>query len=121
MSDNQLIIYSSLVFQWVVFAAVLVFLGFYIKKKIDGLTNKINMFSVDLDKKINSVNIELEQLDGQLESVLQEANELEKTLKTQNINIENVENSISSIADKVTEINTSILKFKNNLKSKFKK
>lgn len=121
MSDNQLIIYSSLVFQWVVIAAVLVFLGFYIKNKIDGLTNKINMFSLDLDKKIDNVQLELKQLDGQLESVVQESAELEKTLKTQKINISNVEDSLSTIASKVTEINTSILKFKSNLRSKFKK
>lgn len=120
MLNDQAILYSSLVFQWIVFAAILVAIGFIVNKKLTNIADKINKIASDVEKQIEDANKSIAQVEVDLKAASTQIEELDSTLVDGNITLEEVAKNIHEIILKLNSTVETVSKIKNNFLSKFK-
>lgn len=120
MINEQAAIYSSVVFQWIVFASILVVIALLVKRKLEAVAANLNKTANYLEQQIIDAEKNLSKLQTDLLEVEQNISELDQTLNEGNQTLEEVAIKIHEIVAKINQTIVSLNKTKTDLLSKFK-
>lgn len=120
MIDEQLAIYSSLVFQWIVLAGILVVAGLFIKSQFEAIAAKLNLRAQAIEKQITDTAKTVSKVETDLTAVETEMENIKNNLTEGNVNLSDVSVKIHSVVEQLNETLSSLQKTKNDFLAKFK-
>lgn len=120
MIDEQLAIYSSLIFQWVVIAGILVAIGLFVKNRFEAIAARLNIKAKNIEEQISVTAQAVVEVETELAKVETEIEDVKTTITVGNESLVDVASKINQIVEKLNATISSLQKSKNELLSKFK-
>ncbi len=120
MINEQAALYSSVVFQWIILAAILVVASLYFNKKMQLLADKINKIATDIEKQIETTEQMLVETEKQIDEVVNQFEDISKVVAEGNLSSEQISVKIHDGVLKLDESMQKLTKIKEDLKAKLK-